>query len=90
MAPRSVRRLLKMLPSQISKSPGYQIQVGLSFACIAFDVFVYVRSVVVPHVARAVGVLEKLFLGRPVGADSDVRRALVSVEIEPVIGIVDV
>ena len=28
MAPRSVRRLLKRLPSQISKSPGYHIHVG--------------------------------------------------------------
>ena len=48
------------------------------------------RAVVFPDVARAVGVLQ-VFLGRcPVVAYGDAARALVSVQVEPVVGIVDV
>ena len=59
-------------------------------ACIAFDVFVYVWPVVFPHVARTSGILEEFFLRRPVVTDSNVRRALVSIKIEPVVGVVDI
>ena len=48
-------------------------------ACIAFDVFVYIRPVVFPHVARTVGVLEELFLRGPVILYRDVAGTLVGV-----------
>ena len=79
-----------MLPSHISKSPGYHIHVGLLFACIAFDVFVYLWSVILPDVARAVGILQELLLGGPVVFQSDVAGAFVGIEIEPVVGVVNI
>ena len=47
-------------------------------------------AVVFPDIIRAVGILQKLFLGRPVVAQRDVAAAFIGIEIEPMVGVVDV
>ena len=48
------------------------------------------RAVVFPHVAGAVGILEEFSSGRPVVTHGDVAGALVRIEVEPMVGVVDV
>ena len=47
-------------------------------------------AVVFPDIAGTVGVLQELFLGRPVVAHGDVAAAFIGIEVKPVVGIVDV
>ena len=54
------------------------------------DVVADLRAIVLPDVARTVGVLQELLLGGPVVAQGDVAGAFVGVEVEPVVGVVDV
>ena len=82
MAPRSVLRLLKMFPSHTSKSPGYHIQVAcwgvdagfclFADSCMIFDLFVNLWTIVLPDVARSVGILQEFLTGCPVVLHRDI------------------
>ena len=54
------------------------------------DVVADLRTIVLPDVARTIGILQELVAGCPVVTQGDIAGTLIRIKIEPMVGVVDV